>query len=357
MDKSLNKKIGQRFIFGVNNENVEDIINLIKKAYIGGVILYKRNYNSYQDMLSVINKFKEANKENNVPLFIAIDQEGGIVNRLPGEFHPLKNVTDVSKINNDLVRMHANIIGKILYESGINMNFSPVLDIYNGSKSKALYKRCFADDASMVGKLGKEYIKGLNNNQVIAVPKHFPGHGISSLDSHFFVPYAFNYKDVINKHMLPFNEVIPEADAIMVGHIAVRKLTGFLPASMSNTFISNYLRNKFDGLIITDEVNMLKRNPIYRFFYLDMVLKSSSDVILVKIANEEEGWKIINEYKSILLQSEDDRKKLDDIYIRVENIKRKYEINDNKILNGIDTVKINKEIDKINDIVNVGRMK
>ncbi len=351
MSDSLDKKLGQRFIFGVNSENINCIINLIKKAYIGGVVLYKKNYKNYYDMLSVINRLKEANKGNDIPLFIAIDQEGGIVNRLPNEIHSLKNITDVSKTDENLVKDYANVIGKILSKSGINMNFSPVLDIYNGSKSKALCKRCFYGGVNEVSKLGKEYIKTLNDNKVIAVGKHFPGHGVSSLDSHFFIPYTINYKEVINKHMHPFDLVIDEIDAIMVGHIAVRKLTGLLPASMSNKFLAKYLREKYDGLVITDEINMLKRNPIYHFCYLNIILKSLSDIILIKINDEAEGYKIINKYKKILLKSTDEVSKLDDIYDRISKVKKKYDINDNIISNTLDIDKINKEIDLINNKV------
>ena len=348
---SIDKKIGQRFIFGVNSENIDCIINLIKKAYIGGVILYKKNYGSYQDMLSIINKLKEANKENDIPLFIAIDQEGGIVNRLPNEFHDLRNITDVSKLDCDLVTDYAHVIGKSLNLLGINMDFAPVLDIYNNSKSKALCKRCFYGNEKEIGKMGKQYIGELARNKVIAVGKHFPGHGVSSLDSHFFVPYASNYREVLDKHMVPFNEVMDVADAIMVGHIAVAKMTNLLPASMSNTFLSKYLRNKFDGLIITDEINMLKRNPIYRVFYLNKILRSLNDVILIKISSENEGYKIVNKYKKILSKSEFEVQKLNNAFDRVLEIKKKYQVNDDMVLDNIDIDKINIEIDSINSKV------
>ena len=108
---SLNEKIGQRFIMGVNNQNISEIIKLIKKAYLGGVILYKKNYHNCFDMLLVIKKLKEANKDNKIPLFIAIDQEGGKVNRLPNEIHNLKNIYDVSKKDISLVKDYASIIG------------------------------------------------------------------------------------------------------------------------------------------------------------------------------------------------------------------------------------------------------
>ena len=79
---SIKEKIGQRLMFGVNSDNIDLIVDLIRDYAIGGVILYKKNYRDYNDMISVIKRLKEANQENKIPLFIAIDQEGGRVNRM-----------------------------------------------------------------------------------------------------------------------------------------------------------------------------------------------------------------------------------------------------------------------------------
>ena len=84
---SLKEKIGQKFMFGVNSSNIDIIVDLIKEHCIGGVILYKKNYSNYDEMLLVIKRLKDANKGNRIPLFIAIDQEGGRVNRMPQEFN------------------------------------------------------------------------------------------------------------------------------------------------------------------------------------------------------------------------------------------------------------------------------
>ena len=185
---SVDAKIGQRFIFGVNDSNIEPILELIKKCHIGGVILYKKNYQDYSDMINVINKIKEANKDNNIPLFISIDQEGGIVNRIPSEIHNLKNIYDVTRIDDSLVSNYADIISDVLSQSGINMNLAPVLDIYNDSKSKALCKRCFYGDEKKVTKCGIEYVKELNKKKIVSVIKHFPGHGNTATDSHMTLP-------------------------------------------------------------------------------------------------------------------------------------------------------------------------
>ena len=345
---SMAEKIGQRFIVGINNTNIDIIIDLIKRAYVGGVILYKKNYKSYDDMLNVVKKLKEANQNNKVPLFIAIDQEGGRVNRLPDEIHNLKNIYDVSKLDDKFILEYSNIICKILSKTGINMNFAPVLDIYNDSKSKVLYKRCFYGNGEEISKKAASYIDVSKKNEIISVVKHYPGHGATRIDSHFMIPYVFNYSAVLNKHMKPFNNVINNGcDALMVGHIVVRNLTGFLPASFNQKFLNKYLYN-YNGVTITDEVNMLKRHLIYRFNFYSRVLKSPCDLILIKIKELSDGYKIINKYKDMLDKNIEYGQILDRHVVRILDIKKKYNINDNISFDGIDVDEINKEIDSLN---------
>ena len=127
---TLEEKIGQMFMFGINSFNTEGILELIKNNQIGGVILYKKNYSSYSEMLTLINKLKDANKENKIPLFVAVDEEGGRVNRMPSEIKNLKSINKFSKLEDKkLIKKHSEIISKMLYNTGINTNFAPDLDI------------------------------------------------------------------------------------------------------------------------------------------------------------------------------------------------------------------------------------
>ena len=343
---SFEEKIGQRFIVGINSYNIDDIIYLINNYYIGGVILYKKNYNNYNEMLDVIKRLKEANKNNKIPLFIAIDQECGLVNRLPKEINNLKNIYDISKNNKELVKKSSSIIANVLKNSGINMNLAPVLDIYNNSNSKVLYKRCFYGNILDICNSAKIYINEFKKNNVISVIKHFPGHGITKLDSHFLVPYIFNYKKILNKHILPFKKMINNGiDIVMVGHFVIRKMTGIYPASISNNFISKYLRKEYnyDKVVISDELNMLNRNILYKYSCIRKAINSDSDILLVKIKDKEEGIKII---KKAYKYSNNDM--LDNNIKRILNLKDKYKINDDINYNGIDIDKINKEIEEIN---------
>ena len=346
----LEDKIGQRFIFGINKENIDVILELVKNVHLGGVILYKKNYKSIDDMINVINRLKEANKDNKIPLFISIDQEGGIVNRLPKEITNIKNIYEISKNKPEMIREYASIMAAVLSNVGVNMNFAPVVDIYNNSKSKALDKRCFYGDVNDITKYAGIYVDEFKKEQIISVIKHYPGHGATKIDSHLFMPYIYNYNEMLNKHMKPFDNLNDVVDAIMVGHIRIRKICSKLPASMNNKFLLEYLinNNGYDGLIISDEINMLKNKPLFRFIYLNKMFKSINDIILVKISSLEEGYKIINKYKDMVMNNEDMALELDEHVSKIVKVKKKYKVNGKLNYNKIDIDDINKRIDEIN---------
>lgn len=346
---TIEEKIGQMLMFGTNSSNIEPICNLINNYKIGGVILYKKNYSSYKEMLEVIKKLKDANKDNKLPLFIAIDQEGGVVNRLPNDIENIKNIYDVSKKDNiDLIKEHADIISNILYNSGINMNFSPVLDIYNNSNSSVLNKRCFSDDVEKVSSYGSIYMNEIKKNGIIPVVKHFPGHGITKLDSHYFLPYVFNYKKVLNREIIPFEKVISEGcDAIMISHLIIRKLSGLLPCSISKKFITKYLRERYNynGLVITDDLRMKLVDLIYGRFSLKKAFLSSSDVILLKYKeNDEELFDVLYKY----IGNKDVIENINKSVGRIIDIKNKYKINDD--FSCFDNLNINTSNFLINDL-------
>lgn len=346
-DLTLREKVGQKFIFGINSHNIDIIIRLIEDYHIGGIILYKSNYDNYEQMLEVINRLKRANAKNKIPLFISIDQEGGKVNRMPLEFKNFKNIYDISMVSEELIYESADITGEFLHHMGINMNFAPVMDIYDG-KSKVLYKRCFCKN---IAKNGINYANGLTNNGVISVVKHFPGHGATNIDSHFITPYVHNYRLVLNKHILPFEEAIKSGvDAIMVGHLVIRGLTNGLPASISYDFITKYLRGKygFDGLIITDEINMLSKNIFYRFSYMKRAMLSSCDMILVKINDNDTT--IIDRFIQYISDNKEYQASLDESVERIVKIKNKYKVNDDLAL-GCKIDEINEKIENINNLV------
>lgn len=347
---TLEEKIGQMFMFGVNSNDASVLYKLIKEYKIGGVILYKNNYSSYDELINVVKKLKEANKDNKVPLFISIDQEGGRVNRMPKEITNIKNIYDLSSLNDiKLIEDSADVLSKMLVNSGINMNFAPVLDVYNGSDSNVLFKRCFSSDIDVVSKYGIKYMKKMQQNNLISVVKHFPGHGVSEKDSHFFVPYVKDSNIIFDKHVIPFENAINSGcDAIMIGHIVIKGITNGLPASISRDFISKYLREKYnyDGLVITDDIKMGAVNLIYRFVSLEKAFSSGSDVVLIKYHKGNESFinKIVDRVNNNVINISDINNSVD----RILKIKAKYNISDDTNFDGINISDFNKKINNIN---------
>ena len=345
----MNKKIGQMFIVRMLGKTITKELEILIKDYnIGGICLYSKNYNSYEEMLSLINNLKELNKKyNNTPLFIAIDQEGGRVNRLPKD---IKNIVSAKKLskNNDYITEAGNIFGEILSKSGINMNFSPVLDIQRFEDKHAIGDRCFGDNANDVSKKGLLMMKSLKNNNIISVVKHFPGHGLVKNDTHFLLPLV--NKNVDNtEDIIPFKEAIKQnTDAIMVSHILLSKLDPFNPASLSKKVIKDYLQNKlhYEGLIITDDLKMKSVNILYGYKKSSLkAIHAGNDIILIGAEHN----KVINciNYINNKLNNELETN-INNSYNKILSIKDKYNITD-ELNKPIDIEKYNERIDILNN--------
>ena len=349
LNLSLKEKIGQMIIFGINEENVTGrLIKMIKDYKVGGIILYKKNYKTAEELINLINKLKKANKDNKLPLFISIDQEGGRVNRMPNEFKNLKSSAELIKENGSIkVVKAANIISQMLNVFGINMVFAPVLDIQRFSDNHAIGDRCYGKTEEEVSKYAIGAMKKFKQNNIISVVKHFPGHGATSLDSHFFLPTIRKNIDELEKtDMKPFEKAIEEGvEAIMLGHLRVRGINNYLPVSLSKKFIIKYLRRKyrFRGLIITDDLKM-KAIHLGANIAARKAFEAGNDLIMMGF-KEKEVISSINNIKRMV-----DKKKIKEARInrsikRIIKVKEKYNINNNEI------TQITKE--DINDINNM----
>ncbi len=160
---SIQEKIGQMMIIGMDTNYItQRIKTMITKYKIGGIILYRKNFHNYQEMVELIKQLKELNKINKIPLWIAIDQEGGRVNRMPTEILNLPPANQVAKKGGiEEVRKTAQIIGKILRQSGYHINFAPVLDIKNFQDNHAIGDRCFGSTKEEVVTYGIPFMKEL----------------------------------------------------------------------------------------------------------------------------------------------------------------------------------------------------
>lgn len=357
-DLTLQEKLGQMMMVGFNGTSINDRVkDLVLKYKVGGFILYRKNFDTYENMLNLIKDLKELNKKNKVPLFIAIDQEGGRVNRMPKEIHNLPPAYKIAQTGNiELAKEAANITGELLYNSGINMDFAPVLDIKRFKNGHAIGDRAFSEDKNLVTEYGIATMKELQKQNIISVVKHFPGHGLTEKDSHFFLPIVDKSIEEIEKEdIVPFKKAIEQgADAIMVGHIVISDMSRTMPASLSRKFIGKYLRQrlKFNGLVITDDLKMRAIRFIYGYkLAVRQAFISGSDIIMFRFDRRDEKNAIEQVY-SMARSGTIKEHRVNRSVIRILKAKEKYGIFDEHNFKGVDVEEINKRIeDKFSNIL------
>lgn len=356
---SLQEKIGQMIIIGMDTNYITDRIkNMILKYKIGGIILYRKNFNTYQDMLKLIKNLKDLNRENKIPLFIAIDQEGGRVNRMPKEIKNLPSANQIAIVGGEeLVRASANITGQILRKSGFNLNFSPVLDIKRFENNHAIGDRSFGSNKEAVAKYGITAMKELQKNKVVSAIKHFPGHGATKQDSHNFLPVINEKIEKLEKEdMYPFEQAIKNgADVVLVGHLLIKNITGIYPASLSRKFIAKYLRMKYryNGVIITDDLKMKAIKVLYGTkLSVRKAFEAGNDIIVFRYNNKKEV-EVIEQIISLVKKGKIKENRINKSVKRIIDLKNKYEISDTEEIQGIEIEKVNKEIEAIRKKCNI----
>lgn len=225
-------------------------------------------------------------------MFISIDQEGGRVQRLksmPGM--NIINIPSMSKIgesNDENQAYNTGItIANDLKKFSINMNFAPVIDIYLNPKNTVIGDRSFGNNAKTVSKMGLSLANALKNNNIIPVYKHFPGHGNTEKDSHVEIPIITKTKEELYQdELIPFkNAISNNADIIMVGHLALPKITNdYTPASLSKQVVTDLLKNElgYKNLIITDALNMkaITNNYSEKQIY-ELAINAGVDILLM----------------------------------------------------------------------------
>lgn len=331
---TIKEKVGQMFMIGMDIENARKYIDdLILKYKIGGILLYKKNYNSYKELVELINYIKDINKENKIPIFIATDQEGGRVNRMPKEFVNMPSAHKLAQYKDeDLVSQAGEITAKMLHELGFNFDFAPVLDIKRFSNNHAIGDRAYSENVEEVSKCGIKYMKKLQENNILSAIKHFPGHGSTIKDSHFSIPIVKNFEKLEKEDMKPFEDAIKQgADCILVSHLKIKGMTKKFPTSMSRKFITKYIRkrNKYNGLVITDDMRMRAIKTFYGANKaVKMAFDAGNDIILFKYCKDVS---IIEKIVKEVENSKVKQARVNRSVKRILKIKEKYNISDEQI--------------------------
>ena len=288
---TLEQKIGQMFICGFHDLVPDDHINnLIEEYHIGGVIYFRRNIDEMEQVANLSASLQEVAKNSkNLPLWIAIDQEGGMVtridhkrmSRIPG------NMALGATANPEYTYKVSAISADEMASLGINLNFAPCLDVNNNARNPIIGVRSFGEDADQVSEHGSAAIRAFQEKGVSAGAKHFPGHGDTSVDSHYGlaeVSHDRNRLDTIE--LKPFVRAIQDGvDMIMTAHVIFPAIEAEpIPATLSNAVLTGLLREElgYEGVIITD---CLEMHAIAKYFGIAegsvKAVEAGADCILV----------------------------------------------------------------------------
>ena len=281
----------------VNGESLSDEDKFfISSKHIGGLILFSRNYNSFDQLNNLINEI-HAIKEN---IIIAVDQEGGRVQRFKKEFTKIPSMQEVSvyaKKNGDreLIKDLAWLVSSELIAAGIDINFAPVLDI-NRNISSIIGDRSFSEKISEVISNASDYIDGMHEAGMKSTGKHFPGHGNVAEDSHLELPEdKRDLQDLINTDIKPYTKLKDKLDVIMCAHILFTGVDNKIP-SFSKTWIDNVLRNNlnYKGLILSDDLSMKGTGNQSLINKVKMSFDAGCDMAI--ICNDRPGVKEVIDY-------------------------------------------------------------
>lgn len=268
---TLEEKIGQLFMLAVREDtngnpilNADEyVIDIIDKYKPGGFILFSQNIETVEQTQNFINDLQT---NSSTPLFIGIDEEGGIVSRLQksGKIGATKLPTSQfvgSKGNTMSAYQIGVIIGRELLALGFNMDFAPVADVNTNPNNPVIGSRAFSSNADIAGDMVAAEVEGIQEQNVSSVIKHFPGHGDTQADTHTGAVYLdSNLERLKQIEFIPFEKGIAAgADGVMVSHISLPNVTGNnIPASMSKEIVTDILRQQlnYNGLVTTDALDM-----------------------------------------------------------------------------------------------------
>ena len=259
----LRKTIGQCFIIGIQGPSLSaEEKRFITQNNIGGVILFARNIIEPKQLHSLCAEIQSLHLQSpdRAPLFIAIDMEGGRVARLKAPYTQWPAMRNLGEMDSpSLAFKFAQAMGEELYVTGINLNFSPCVDVLTNPDNALIGDRAFGSDPDLVGRLSSALVRGFLKANVIPCAKHFPGHGNTLIDSHEDLPVEeVSLETLKSRELQAFKKAFrARVDMVMTAHILYKNIDPDWPATLSEKFLNEILiETGYKKLVITDDLDM-----------------------------------------------------------------------------------------------------
>lgn len=282
---SEDEKLGQLFIVALytnkGEDHIQNVRQLVEEEQLGGLIIMQDDAVRHAELLN------ELQSKSKVPMLVGMDAEWGLFQRI-SKAHKLPWAITLGAVQNKkIITEYASQIAKDAKNMGINWNFAPVVDVNTNPNNPIIGNRSFGSEVKNVIRSAEAYICGLQNNQILAAIKHFPGHGDTHTDSHLDLPVVSHSKRRLSQiELAPFKALAHKnIGGVMVAHLyvpALERQEG-IPASVSYDIITGILKNqlKYQGLIITDALNMGAVAKRFKPGELDaMAFQAGNDLML-----------------------------------------------------------------------------
>lgn len=341
----LLEKIGQMLVIGFRGTEISEesyIVKVLNEVKLGGVILFDYDVPSKSFPRNIVNPDQTRKLISNLqeyslnPLFIAVDVEGGRVNRLKERygFSSFPSAEELGTNNNlDETRETAKQIAKNLAQLGFNVNFAPVVDVNLNPDNPVIGSlgRSFSSDPEKVWLHAYAFIEGLHSCNIVSTLKHFPGHGSSFHDSHLgMVDVTNTYQE---KELVPYKKLIAGGfnDMVMTAHIVNRHIDPDFPATLSPLIITTILREEigFQGVIVSDDMHMGAIVQNYGFGEaIVMAVNAGVDLLIISNNGENYDEEAVYEAQSAILKAVKSgaisRKRIDESYGRILELKGRF---------------------------------
>jgi beta-N-acetylhexosaminidase len=265
----MREKIGQLIMVGVAGKGLTpEERRLLRNYPFGGFILFSHNLEEPEQIVSLSRSLWDTATE--LRPFIAVDQEGGRVHRLPPPFTHFPPAAALGRTANaDLAYETGLATARELSAAGINLNFAPVFDVHTNPGNPIIGDRSLGSDPEEVIRLGWEVVRGLREGGVIPCVKHFPGHGGTAEDSHLELPVVPKDAEELETVELPpfVHACANRVEAMMTAHVLYPALDQKYPATLSTRIIGELLRAqlRYDGVVFSDDLEMKAVSGNYSF--------------------------------------------------------------------------------------------
>lgn len=324
---TIEEKVGQMLMFAFNGTTYNSQIEtFIKEFKLGGIIYFKKNIENIHQVAQIN---KKINEDSFIPMFKALDQEGGPVLRITEEITPLPGAMALAAADADIYEI-CKRVGFDLRKIGFNMNFAPVGDVNNNPLNPVINSRAYSDDVKIVENSVVQAFKGFQKAKLLSTIKHFPGHGDTNVDSHIGLPVVDKtYEEICDLELKPFIKAFKEGiDGVMVSHMLYKQIDEKYPSTLSKKIITGLLKEKlgFKGLILTDSLTM---GAIWKTYSVEEIIKlginAGNDILcFCGKALIEDQRAIVKTFIKLVNNKEIPMERIDESVKKILNLKEKY---------------------------------